>query len=205
LAILSKNLSHPSTPPDIAERDAARQATLAAKLATLYPGPVSLILELGCGHGHFLTAFAAAHPQIPCLGIDRATFRTARAVRKQERLNLANAAFFKADAAETLAVLPPSVRFAGIFVLFPDPWPKKRHHRRRLLQPELLDALAVRANPGAWLAVRTDHEDYFTWARAQISTHPHWRLAPEIPWPFEHSSVFQDLHETHHSLMAAQR
>ena len=80
-----------------------------------------------CGHGHFLSAYAAAHPKTYCLGVDLVTQRIERANRKQTRLALQNLAFLKADVVETLASLPPYVQLAGIFVLFPDPWPKTRH------------------------------------------------------------------------------
>ncbi len=192
-------------PPAILAEWSVREAALVAACAEFFPTPVSLVLELGCGHGHFLTAYAQAHPHTRCFGVDRATKRIARSVRKQSRHNLGNVAFIKADAAETLAALPMHVRLQGIFILFPDPWPKKRHHVRRLLQPELLDALAARAEPGVWLAHRTDHADFFAWAKTNLAAHPQWRLAPELPWPFEHSTVFQELHDTHHSLMAVRR
>ncbi len=195
----------PAAPPAIAARDAARRAALAAALAELYPHPTALIFEIGCGHGHLLAAYAAAHPDRFCLGVDLVTQRIARAQRKQRRLALANLAFLKADVAETLATLPPPARLAGIFVLFPDPWPKRAHHRRRLLQTELLNALAARAEPGAWLALRTDDASFFAWARGQIQNHPAWRCAPEIPWPFEHPTYFQEIKGPHQSLVAARR
>lgn len=198
-------LLSPSAPPAIAAQAAQRRAALAAAAAQLYPGPATLTLELGCGHGHFLTAYAAAHPGAPCLGVDLSSHRIARAQRKQQRLGLANLAFLKAEAEEILAALPEPVRLGGVLALFPDPWPKVRHHGRRLLQPRLLDALAARARPGAWLAVRTDHEDFFTWAAAQIAAHPAWRLAPEMAWPFEHPTVFQERQSKFQSLLAVRR
>ncbi len=188
--------------PAFAALDAARQAGLVATLAGLYPSPVSIILELGCGHGHFLAAYATEHPDQQCLGVDLVSHRIQLAHRKQKRLKLTKTAFLKADAAETLAALPDHVRLAGIFILFPDPWPKTRHHRRRLLQTDLLDALAARAEPGAWLAIRTDDAMFFDWAQAQINNHPSWHLAPDMPFPFEHPTYFQGIKGPFQSLMA---
>ncbi len=188
--------------PAFAALDAARQATLEADLAALYPKPVSIVLELGCGHGHFLTAYALEYIEHQCLGVDLVSHRIQLALRKQKRLKLGKTAFFKADATETLAALPKTVRLAGIFVLFPDPWPKTRHHRRRLLQTELLDALAGRADAGAWLAVRTDDAKFFDWAQEQLKSHPGWQLAPEVPWPFEHPTYFQGIKGPYRSLVA---
>jgi tRNA (guanine-N7-)-methyltransferase len=163
------------------------------------------VLELGCGHGHFLTAYAAAHPATRCLGVDRISLRITRAQRKQSRAQLANLAFLKADAAETLAALPAHAHLAGIFVFFPDPWPKHRHHKHRLLQPPLLNALAARALPGAWLALRTDHAEFFAWAQTNLSHHPAWQLTPQTPWPFEHPTVFQERQGPYQSLVATRK
>jgi tRNA (guanine-N7-)-methyltransferase len=175
---------------------------LAAVCADLFPRPTALVLELGCGHGHFLAAYAAAHPATPCLGVDLISLRITRAARKQSRLKLANLAFLKADCAEALAALPAHVVLADIFVLFPDPWPKHRHHERRLLHPPLLDALAARAQPGTRLALRTDHAGFFTWAHANLATHALWRVTPDAPWPFEHPTVFQERQGAYQSLVA---
>ena len=190
-----------AAPPAIAARDAERRKSLGAEFTEVYPEPIDIVFEIGCGHGHFLAAYAAANPKTHCLGVDLVSKRIERAERKQRRFALHNLAFFKADAVETLAILPKHVRLEGIFVLFPDPWPKKRHHRRRILQPSLLDALAVRAKPGAWLALRTDDALYFDWASKQIENHHHWHIAPEFAWPFEHSTYFQEIKGPHQSLM----
>jgi tRNA (guanine-N7-)-methyltransferase len=202
----STTSAHPDSarriPPLIAARNAAREVALAAACAELFPEPASLVLELGCGHGHFLTAYATAHPATPCLGVDRISLRITRAQRKQSRARLPNLAFLKADALETVAALPPHIKLAGIFVLFPDPWPKHRHRHHRLLQPALLDALAARTAPGAWLALRTDHDEFFAWARTNLAAHPAWALAPVSPWPFEHPTVFQERLGAHQSLIA---
>jgi tRNA (guanine-N7-)-methyltransferase len=192
-------------PEYITARNAARRSALAAKLAELYPAPVSIVLELGCGHGHFLTAYAAAHPETQCLGVDFASARIARAQRKQRRLDLKNLAFLQGDVAEVLAGLPQHVRFTGLFILFPDPWPKSHHHRRRFLQPSIVKELAARSQPQAWLALRTDHAGFFDWAREQIAAEPVWRIAPEIKWPFEHPTVFQELKGPYQSLVAVRR
>jgi tRNA (guanine-N7-)-methyltransferase len=186
----------------VAARAGARQAALAQASADFCAPPEPLVIELGCGHGHFLTAYATAHPRIRCLGVDRISLRIERALRKQGRHQLANLAFFKGDAAEMLAALPAHVRFAGIFVLFPDPWPKHRHHKHRFLQPALLDALAARAVSGAWLALRSDHAEFFSWAAAIISRHPLWQIEPAAPWPFEHPTVFQERLGVFQSLVA---
>jgi tRNA (guanine-N7-)-methyltransferase len=193
----------------LAERD-SRIGALRDLLAALLRGQSSVTLEIGCGHGHYLTAYAEAHPEAPfCIGLDIIIERVRRANRKCARAGLdRRLAFVRAEAAEFLSVLPEHVRLADIFVLFPDPWPKRRHHKHRLIRDEMLDRLAERASPGARMCFRTDDRDYFAAARATISAHPRWRIAnngggePEAAWPFEYATVFQQKAAAYQSLVA---
>jgi tRNA (guanine-N7-)-methyltransferase len=168
--------------------------------------PASLFVwEVGSGHGHFLAAYAAAHPGDICVGIDIASDRIARAERKRERARLANLHFVRADATDFLASMPEGTRFAAIFVLFPDPWPKRRHSKNRIMKPEFLAAAASRAEKGTRLYFRTDHEPYFREAAATVSAHASWKLSDPAPWPFEEPSVFQKRAVRHFSLVAMRR
>jgi tRNA (guanine-N7-)-methyltransferase len=88
-------------------------------------------------------------------------------------------------------------------MLFPDPWPKKRHHKNRLLKPVLLDELAVRAGPGSRLFFRTDFKPYYDEAVDIVATHPAWRLLPPGPFAFEHLTIFQSRAPVFYSLAAA--
>lgn len=200
-------MTDPAAPPGRREQAAARTAgrvlALAAGLRDL-PGADPLSLEIGCGHGHFLAAYAEAFPDRWCLGIDVSRDRIARAQRKARRLRAGRVRFLLADAAEFLAALPAGVTLREVFVLFPDPWPKRRHHKHRLLQPDFLTALARFCPPGARLHLRTDHEAYFRAAVRNLEASAAWALAPG-PWPFEHETVFQARAATHHSASAARR
>jgi tRNA (guanine-N7-)-methyltransferase len=161
-----------------------------------------ITLEIGCGHGHYLTAYAAAHPGSFCIGIDLLKDRIARAGRKRDRAKLTNLLFLEAEAREFLDALPPSVVLADVFILFPDPWPKRRHHKNRILQPDFLSALAAKANPGTRLCFRTDYAPYFADAHATATAHSDWKLAPSEPWPFELETVFQSRADSYQSLLA---
>lgn len=166
-------------------------------------GTRGLTLEIGCGHGHFLAAYAQAFPQEFCLGLDLISKRIERANRKRELAALNNLAFFKAEATELLLALPESCRLEKIFFLFPDPWPKTRHHKNRLIQSEMLDRLAERSRAGTRLHFRTDHAEYFEWTRERVDAHPLWTRLPDAPWPFEHETYFQRiLPDSHQSLIA---
>jgi len=185
-----------------------RIAELREKLAEVLPADIvsgarPLTLEIGCGHGHFLAAYATAFPQEFCLGFDLISKRIERANRKRELAELGNLAFFKAEATELLLALPEACRLGKIFFLFPDPWPKKRHHKNRLIQTEMLDRLANRAVAGTRLHFRTDHAEYFEWSRELVDAHPLWKRLVDAPWPFEHETYFQKiLPDAYQSLIA---
>ena len=182
---------------------------LRAELAELFQGRESkrVVLEIGCGHGHFLTAYAAAHPRKFCVGFDIELDRIVRAGRKRRRAELEeNLAFVRAEATEFFAALPEHVRFSDVFILFPDPWPKRRHHKNRMIRPEILSALAAHAAGGEHatrLYFRTDYAPYFADARQTIAEHPAWETAPVgTPWPFEFQTVFQSRAAEFQSLIA---
>ncbi|MFM8550424.1 MAG: tRNA (guanine(46)-N(7))-methyltransferase TrmB [Verrucomicrobiota bacterium] len=175
--------------------DARREANVArlrATLATALAGRTGLTFELGCGHGHWLAAYAAAHPDEFCVGIDLITHRVERSVRKQTLGKLANVVFLKAEATEFLEALPRAVSLGKIFILYPDPWPKKKHHKNRFIRAENLTLLADRANAGARLHFRTDNADYSNWTQDHLSSHPKWRVEPGITWPFEQKTFFEE-------------
>lgn len=184
---------------------ARRRADLRAALARVVPCGAAFVGEIGCGHGHFLAAYAAAHPQELCIGFDLRAERITRAERKRARAALANLHFFQADAGDFLEALPDGAMFSAIFVLFPDPWPKRRHHKNRLIQPSFLAALAERTGQGARLYFRTDDRDYFSQAVCVIGDHPAWHLDPEPIWAFETVTVFQSRASSHQSLVAVRR
>ena len=179
-----------------------RQVLLAQTCRELFDGIERITLEIGCGHGHWLVAYAGAHPDEFCVGIDLKTKRIERARRKSDRLRLENLHFLKAEAGEFLQAMPSELKLERVIVIFPDPWPKKRHHKNRLIQPRFLNALGERTTPGARLCFRTDHRPYFQWAVEHIESHPVWRIRPEVPWPFEKETFFQSILKRHSSLVA---
>jgi tRNA (guanine-N7-)-methyltransferase len=181
---------------------AQRRDALRETCAQLLAEETAFVWEIGCGHGHFLAAYAAAHPDRLCIGIDLVPERIARANRKRERAQLANVHFLRAEARDFLAALPDRARFSAIYILFPDPWPKRRHHKHRIMQAAFMQEIAARAGEGARLYFRTDHDPYFADVRSALSEHAAWRLLEE-PWPFEMSTVFQQRAQAHHSLVAA--
>ncbi len=182
----------------------SRRDELSQHLHRILPGPQPLVWEVGCGHGHFLTAYAEAHSTPLCVGIDLANDRVTRAQRKRDRSRSAHLHFLQADARLFLEVLPAGIIFTEVFILFPDPWPKLRHRKHRLIQDDFLNAVALRSTAGTRLRFRTDHAPYFEEARGRIERHPQWTVLNE-PWPFEHVTVFQARAAQHQSLTAGLR
>ena len=183
---------------------AERHVALKATSATLLTGVGACVLEIGAGHGHFLTAYAAAHPERTCVGLDIIAERVDRANRKKNRARLGNLHFLHASAEDFLASMPENVRFTDVFVLFPDPWPKRRHHKNRLMQADFLSQIAAKAGQGLRLYFRTDDSDYFAAARAVVMEHPAWQVL-DAPWAFEYETVFQERAPGYQSLVAALR
>ena len=181
-----------------------RRRSLRPILARILSADAPFVWEIGSGHGHFLTAFAAARPETPCIGVDISLSRVTRAEIKRDRSRLPNLHFIRADALDFLAALPPGIFLSSVFILFPDPWPKRRHHKNRLLQPGFLAQIAERAGEGARIHFRTDHDAYFSQARDTVLASPQWRLVDE-PWPFEMKTVFQARAAAYQSFTALRR
>jgi tRNA (guanine-N7-)-methyltransferase len=183
-------------------RTSAVRETLAQKCRELFPEPLRITLEVGCGHGHYLTAYAQTHPERTCVGVDLVTKRVAKGQNKKDKRALGQLHFIKAEALEFLDALPAHVGIDRCFVLFPDPWPKKRHWKNRIVQQALLDKLAQRAAPGCKLYLRTDHADYYQWMIEQVEQSPSWQADPAAQWPFEATSFFQEMMNDWQSLIA---
>jgi tRNA (guanine-N7-)-methyltransferase len=118
------------------------------------------ILEIGFGMGETTATIAQAHPDTDYLGIEVHMPGVGALLRRIESLGLANVRVMQHDAVDVLERMVPPASFDGVHVFFPDPWPKKRHHKRRLVQPAFVHLLATRMKPGAHLHAATDWEDY---------------------------------------------
>jgi tRNA (guanine-N7-)-methyltransferase len=197
-AALDRNAPNPAYLARVAER----RESLRAEVARLLPPLGRFVWEIGCGHGHFLTAYAEAHPKEHCIGIDINLDRVRRATKKRDRAGLDRLHFVRAEARLFLEVLPPDTGFSAIYMLFPDPWPKTRHHKYRLLQAGFLHDVAQRTGQGTPLFFRTDHAPYFTEVETLLRDHPDWRSVGDQPWPFELATVFQQKAPSFQSLVA---
>jgi len=126
----------------------------------LFPRKAPRILEIGFGMGETTAAIAQAIPENDFLAVEVHAPGVGSLLKVIDERRLTNIRVVQHDAVEVVAQMIPEVSLAGIHVFFPDPWPKKRHHKRRLLQPPFVHALALRLEPGGYLHVATDWMDY---------------------------------------------
>ena len=126
-------------------------------------GEGSLILEIGFGGGEHLVAQASAHPAQRFIGVEPFINGVASCLRHIEESGVQNVRLHQGDARDVIARLPDE-SVALCYILFPDPWPKARHHKRRLVQPAFLDELARVLQLGAEVRFATDWANYASWA-----------------------------------------
>jgi tRNA (guanine-N7-)-methyltransferase len=143
---------------------------------TLFPERrEGLWLEIGFGGGEHLVAQAAAHPQVGLIGCEPYVSGVARALSLIKARQLENVRLFMDDARLLMGALPDAC-LARIFVLFPDPWPKTRHHKRRIVNPGTAAEFARLLRPSGELRLATDDPSY---ARAMLLA---LRARPELQW-----------------------
>lgn len=159
-------------------------------LAALFPGADDLWLEVGFGGGEHLIATAEAHPGVALIGCEPFVNGVAMCLSALEGRDLPNLRLHPGDARFLLDVLPPA-SLGRVYLLYPDPWPKRRHHERRFFGDANLDALARAMRPGAELRLATDVPDYVRHARAVAAARPDFACltppgsdaAPWEGWP----------------------
>ncbi|MGF1502395.1 MAG: tRNA (guanosine(46)-N7)-methyltransferase TrmB [Paracoccaceae bacterium] len=160
----------------------------AIDLAGLFPGARRVWLEIGFGGGEHMVAEAAAHPEVGILGCEAFVNGVAMLLSAIERAGVSNLRVHPGDARDMLDVLPAGA-IARVYLLYPDPWPKKRHWKRRFVNAGNLDALARVMAPGAELRVATDIEDYVRHSLEAVAVHGRFRWTAERPrdwrepWP----------------------
>ena len=158
----------------------------------LFSEPMAEIwLEVGFGGGEHLAAQAENHPNVGILGAEVFLNGVASLVRHIEQKSLSNVRIYNDDVRFLLPALPDQ-SLSRVFVMFPDPWPKARHAKRRFIGPENLSSLARLMRAGAELRVASDHPVYIHWALEQLTAHPAfaWDVKGSQDWlnpPLDHA------------------
>ena len=159
-------------------------------------------LEIGFGGGEHLLATAAAHPDVGLIGCEPFLNGMARALADLATADLHNIRLHCGDAGEVIDALP-AASLGRVFILYPDPWPKRRQRKRRFISDPMLTRLARVMRPGAELRFATDIDDYCGWTLARVMRSPDFRWTAaraadwQAPWPgwvetrYEHKAVEQ--------------
>lgn len=160
-------------------------------LQALFPSCREYWLEVGFGGGEHLAAQAAAHPHVGIIGAEIFRNGIATLLRSLVEQRGDNVRILEEDARALLPLLPEA-SLTRAFLLFPDPWPKTRHHKRRFVQPETLDLLAAAMVDDGEFRLASDDPGYLTWMLRHLLAHPDfewlaeraedWRHRPEN-WP----------------------
>ena len=135
-------------------------------------------LDIGCGRGSFLLWSAQTYPDINFVGVDRLLRRLRKIDRRiqrfvasappHERLGMQNVRLLRAEASYLVGYLVPKASVSAYHIYFPDPWPKRRHHQRRLMSGAFLLDLHRTLQNGGVVNCATDHEEYFRWIQGEF-------------------------------------
>lgn len=161
----------------------------ALALFGLPPGPLTpsevfgrsapLVIEVGSGLGHAALGYAGSHPHHDLIAIDVHTPGIALLASRLEAAALTNLRVVEGDAFELLDRLPPASLHA-VHLFFPDPWPKRAHHKRRFVRPDVIDLLASRLERGGRLLMATDDEAYAAAAAMELDAHAGFTGGPSL-------------------------
>ena len=158
-------------------------------LAGLFDPPADAVrLEIGFGGGEHLVAEARAYPDLGFIGCEPYVNGMAKILAQIETHNISNIRLFAGDAAELLAWAPPH-SLARIDLIHPDPWPKRRHWKRRFVQDATVHAMARILKPAAEFRFVSDIDDYCAWTLAHLLRSPEFAWTAEraddwrLPWP----------------------
>lgn len=141
-------------------------------LAAVFGRAAPCILEIGFGMGETTARIAAENPANDYLGVEVHTPGVGALLKRIQEQSLTNIRVIQHDAVEVVREMIPEASLAGIHIFFPDPWPKKRHHKRRLIQGPFVALLATRLAPGGYLHAATDWAEYADHILATLSNEP---------------------------------
>jgi len=137
-------------------------------------------VDVGCGEGAFIVAMAKANPQCNFLGLERLVGRVRKVCKRAVNAGVRNVRVLCVESLYTMSRLIPSQSVSVVHVMFPDPWPKRKHRRHRLINREFLDAAHAALRDGGELRLTTDDTDYFEQMKKVVAAHEGFS---KIPWP----------------------
>jgi tRNA (guanine-N7-)-methyltransferase len=157
----------------------------------LYGNDRPVEVDLGAGDGGFALAYARQHPEINLLAVERLLGRVRKIEKRAARAGLTNLRVLRLEFGYTVRYLLPPESVSLAHLLFPDPWPKRRHWSRRLIQPDFVRDLARALRPGGELRFTTDHAHYFETGQEAIREAGVMTAAPLWDWSVDPKTDFQ--------------
>ncbi len=148
-------------------------------------------LEIGAGRGDFLAGYCEAHPDVNLLAVERKLNYLKRGITKSRQRDLSNVRFLNVEVQHFVQEYLPDDSLQGAHIYFPDPWPKKRHLKRRIVQPQFVEQLARKIRLGGALYLRTDHADYFAHMMQVMGSQNYFVPAPTPESVFQHKTGFE--------------
>lgn len=145
------------------------------EMTSVFPTVQALEVELGCGDASFLVDYAQLHPEHNFLGVERLLGRMRKLDRKGRRAGLNNLRGIRIESAYFLEYLLPRHSAVAVHVYFPDPWPKRKHRRHRLINERFPSTAANALVPGGTVYLRTDDQDYFEQMTTVFAASPAFR------------------------------
>jgi tRNA (guanine-N7-)-methyltransferase len=149
-------------------------------------------IDLGSGSGKFLIEAGLRYPERNFLGIERLLGRVRKTRRKACQFSLTNVRVLRVEIDYAVKHLLPPGSVSRFHLSFPDPWPKRRHHSRRLVDEEFFEAIAIALEPTGELWIKTDHADYFRWIERMVAVVS--STFQEVPWEYDYPNT--DFDET---------
>ncbi len=150
------------------------------RISNHFENEAPLEIDLGCGDGKFTLEMAEHHPDRNFIAVERLLGRVRKVCRGAEKRGLNNLRVLRLESLYTLEWLLPERCVDRLHLLCPDPWPKAKHHRRRLFQKPFLDAVVRVLKPGGELLFKTDHDEYFEWSEEHLTEYPGLE---RLEWP----------------------
>jgi tRNA (guanine-N7-)-methyltransferase len=150
-------------------------------LNSVFDSDTPLYLEIGSGKGEFISRYPIGHPGWNFIGMEMSEKRIINCLKKLSVEKNPNVRLIRKFADAGISELFRGASVSGVFIQHPDPWPKRKHHRRRLIQQDFLNSLAYILIPGAQVQVSTDHSGYAAWIVEEFLQNPHFTSLQDDP------------------------
>jgi tRNA (guanine-N7-)-methyltransferase len=157
-------------------------------------------VDLGAGDGGFIRSRAEHHPETNFIAVERLLGRARKISRNALKDHLENVKVLRIEAGYAVEWLFPAGSLTSITVLFPDPWPKRRHHKNRIIQPDFLKLCAKCLRPDGWLGIKTDHGEYFEHIQECLNGSKEFRI-----WDIQSENLLPELTDFEREFIQSKR